>query len=298
MRIISALQARHQFVAMTGDGVNDAPALKNADIGIAMGITGTEVAKEASHLILLDDDFATIVEAVKHGRRIYDNIMKFIRYIMAGSAGEIWALFLAPLFGFPVPLLAIHILWINLITDGLPGLAFAYEPSEKNSMQRPPIDPRQTIFADGLGWFILWVGLLVGGLTIGMQAWAIRAEVAHWQTMAFSVLCFSQLGLALAIRSPRESVFSIGLLANKPMLGALALTFGLQLMIIYVPFFNNLFTTEPLTWAELGITVAVSSVVFWAVELVKLISRQRGHPPEVVAPRPLSAALSGTPAGA
>ncbi len=276
LRIISALQARHQFVAMTGDGVNDAPALKNADIGIAMGITGTEVSKEASHLILLDDDFATIVEAVKHGRRIYDNLLKFVRYLLAGSAGEIGALFLAPLFGLPVPLLAIHILWINLITDGLPGLAFAYEPSEQNSMQRPPIDPRQTIFAGGLGWFILWVGLLVGGITIGMQAWALRAGVAHWQTMAFSVLCFSQLGLALAIRSPRESVFSTGLLTNKPMLGALVLTVGLQLMIIYVPFFNSLLSTQPLTWAELGITLAVSSVVFWAVELAKLVGRLRG----------------------
>ena len=279
LRIVSALQARHQFVAMTGDGVNDAPALKNADIGVAMGINGTEVSKEAAHLILLDDNFATIVEAVKHGRRIYDNILKFIRYIMAGSAGEICALFLAPFFGLPVPLLAIHILWINLITDGLPGLAMAYEPSEPNSMRRRPIDPRQTIFADGLGWFILLVGLLVGGVTIGMQAWAIQKEGAHWQTMAFSVLCFSQLGLALTIRSRRESLFSIGLFSNKPMLGALVLTFLLQLMIIYVPFFNKLFRTEPLTWAELGITLAVSSGVFWAVELWKLISRRREAAP-------------------
>ena len=278
LRIISALQARSQYVAMTGDGVNDAPALKNADIGIAMGINGTEVAKEAAHMILLDDDFATIVEAVKHGRRIYDNILKFIRYIMSGSAGEIVALFLAPLFGLPVPLLAIHVLWINLITDGLPGLAFAYEPSEANSMKRPPIDPRQTIFADGLGWFIGWVGLLVGAITIGMQAWAIENREAHWQTMAFSVLCFSQLGLALTVRSRRESVFSIGLLANKPMLGAIALTVALQLMIIYVPFFNDLFTTEPLTWAELGIVLAVSSLVFWVVELVKLVQRRSKSP--------------------
>ena len=284
LRIISALQARHQFVAMTGDGVNDAPALKNADIGIAMGINGTEVSKEAAHMILLDDNFATIVEAVKHGRRIYDNILKFIRYIMSGSAGEIVALFLAPFFGLPVPLLAIHVLWINLITDGLPGLAFAYEPSEANSMKRPPIDPRQTIFADGLGWFIGWVGLLVGSVTIGMQAWAIENNGTHWQTMAFSVLCFSQLGLALTVRSRRESVFSIGLLANKPMLGAVVLTFGLQLMIIYVPFFNDLFSTEPLTWAELGITLAVSSIVFWAVELQKLIGRRRTGYPELIVP--------------
>ena len=276
LRIISALQARHQFVAMTGDGVNDAPALKNADIGIAMGLNGTEVAKEAAAMILLDDDFATIVEAVRHGRRIYANILKFIRYILAGSAGEIIALFCAPFFDLPVPLLAIHILWINLITDGLPGLALAYEPSEKNSMQRPPIDPRQTIFADGLGWFILGIGLLVGGLTIGVQAWSIHRGLPHWQTMAFTVLCFSQLGMALAIRSRRESIFSLGLLSNKAMLGAVVLTVGLHLTILYVPLCNGLFSTQPLTVAELGITVAAASVVFWVVEIQKLIVRRRG----------------------
>ncbi|NVO86229.1 cation-translocating P-type ATPase [Hymenobacter terrestris] len=287
LRIISALQARHQFVAMTGDGVNDAPALKNADIGIAMGINGTEVAKEAAAMILLDDNFATIVEAVRHGRRIYDNILKFIRYLLAGSVGEITALFCAPFFGLPVPLLAIHILWINLITDGLPGLALAYEPSEKSTMQRPPINPRQTIFADGLGWFILAVGLLVGALTIGMQTWAIGRGLPHWQTMAFTVLCFSQLGLALAIRSGHESIFSLGLLTNKPMLGAVLLTVGLHLIIIYVPFCNELFSTQPLTVAELGIAATMASVVFWAVEIRKFIIRRRGvalEPQPLVAP--------------
>ncbi|MES2730870.1 MAG: cation-translocating P-type ATPase [Bacteroidota bacterium] len=283
LRIISALQARHQFVAMTGDGVNDAPALKNADIGIAMGINGTEVSKEASHMILLDDNFATIVKAVKHGRRIFDNMLKFIRYIMSGNAGEIWAIFLAPFFGLPVPLLAIHILWINLVTDGLPGLALAYEPTEKNSMKRPPINPRQSIFADGLGWYIVWVGLLIGALTIGTEAWAIQSGLAHWQTMAFTVLCFSQLGNAMAVRSLRASVFSLGPLSNKPMLGAVVLTVALQLMIIYTPFFNDLFNTQPLTWAELGITVAVSSLVFWVVELQKLASKLKTQPMIVLA---------------
>jgi Ca2+-transporting ATPase len=274
LRIISALQARHQFVAMTGDGVNDAPALKNADIGVAMGITGTEVAKEAAHMILLDDNFATIVKAVKHGRRIFDNILKFIRYILSGNAGEIFAIFLAPFFGLPIPLLAIHILWINLITDGLPGLALAYEPAEADTMKRPPIDPKQAIFAGGLGWFVLWVGLLIGAVTIGIQAWAIQRELAHWQTMTFTVLCFAQLGNAIAVRSHRKSVFSMKLLANKPMLGAITLTVALQLMVIYVPLFNDLFNTQPLTWGELGITVAVSSLVFWAVEIQKFVIRQ------------------------
>jgi Ca2+-transporting ATPase len=287
LRIIRALQAHHQFVAMTGDGVNDAPALKNADIGIAMGINGTEVAKEAAAMILLDDNFATIVEAVRHGRRIYDNILKFIRYLLAGSAGEITALFVAPLLGLPVPLLAIHILWINLITDGLPGLALAYEPAETHSMQRPPINPRQTIFADGLGWFIVLVGALVGGLTIGTQAWAIRQGLPHWQTMAFTVLCFSQLGLVLAVRSRRESIFTQGLLSNKAMLGAVTLTVALHLLIIYLPFGNRLFSTQPLTVAELGVTLAVSSLVFWAVEGQKFLLRHKGQP--VVALRVASA---------
>jgi len=275
LRIVSALQARHQFVAMTGDGVNDAPALKNADIGVAMGITGTEVAKEAAHMILLDDNFATIVKAVKHGRRIFDNILKFIRYILSGNAGEIVAIFLAPFFGLPIPLLAIHILWINLITDGLPGLALAYEPAEPDTMKRPPIDPKQAILANGMGWFILWVGLLIGAVTIGIQAWAIYNKLPHWQTMTFTVLCFSQLGNVIAIRSRRESVFSMNLFANKPMLGAIGLTVGLQLMIVYTPFFNDLFSTQPLTWAELGITVGASSLVFWAIEIQKLILRKR-----------------------
>ncbi|MFD2787429.1 cation-translocating P-type ATPase [Hymenobacter rubripertinctus] len=295
LRIIRALQARHQFVAMTGDGVNDAPALKNADIGIAMGINGTEVAKEAAAMILLDDNFATIVEAVRHGRRIYDNILKFIRYILTGNMGEITALFCAPLFGLPVPLLAIHILWINLITDALPGLALAYEPAEKSTMQRPPIDPRQTIFGGGLGWFILGIGLLVGGLTMGMQAWSIGQGLPHWQTMTFTVLCFSQLGLALAIRSGRESIFSLGLLSNKAMLGAVVLTVGLHVLIIYVPLGNAIFSTQPLTVAELGITAAVASVVFWVVEIQKLIIRRRMV---AVEPQPRASSASVAPSRA
>ena len=273
LKIVNALHDRGKIVAMTGDGVNDAPALKNADIGIAMGINGTEVSKEASHLILLDDNFATIVVAVKHGRKIFDNILKFIKYIMTGNSGEIWAIFLAPFFMLPIPLLAIHILWINLVTDGLPGLALASEPAETNIMTRPPRNPKENIFSNGMGLHILWVGLLMGIVTLGIQFWAINRESSHWQTMAFTVLCFSQMGHVLAIRSDRESLFKIGVFSNKPLLGALFITVILQLTVIYVPFFNSIFKTQPLSIYELAITLAASSIVFWAVETEKWIIR-------------------------
>ncbi len=273
IRIVQALQAAGEFCAMTGDGVNDAPALHQADIGVAMGRKGTDVAREAADMVLLDDNFATIVTAVREGRRIFDNIRKFIKYTMTSNSGEIWTLFLAPFLGLPIPLLPVHILWINLVTDGLPGLALAAEPAERGIMQRPPRRPNESIFAHGMWQHIVWVGLLIGGVSLLAQAWAVRHSPAYWQTMVFTTLTLAQLGHALAIRSERDSLFRLGLLSNRPLLGAVVLTLGLQLAVIYLPWFNEVFHTQPLPLRELLICVGLAVVVPVAVEIEKWLVR-------------------------
>ena len=190
---------------------------------------------------------------------------------MTSNSGEIWTIFLAPFLGLPIPLLPIHILWINLVTDGLPGLALAAEPAEKGIMQKPPRHPKESVFARGLPIHIIWVGLLMGFVSIFTQAWSIKTGHAHWQTMVFTVLTLSQLAHVMAIRSEKESLFVIGLFSNRPMAFTIVLTFLLQMSTIYLPAFTSIFKTEPLDMIELAICIAMSSVVFFAVEIEKLL---------------------------
>ena len=275
LKIVAALQERGHIVAMTGDGVNDAPALRRSDIGVAMGITGTDVSKEAADMVLLDDNFATIVRAVAEGRTIYDNIRKFIRYTMTSNVGEIMVMLLAPFFGMPLPLTALQILWVNLVTDGLPGLALGVEPPEKDTMHRPPHPPSESIFARGLGADILWVGPFMGLVSLGVGLWGYLRGNPYWATMVFTTLTLSQMGNALAIRSERDSLFRIGLFSNKPMLGAVLLTFILQLLVTYWSPAQTLLGTKPLPLPELLISLFASTLVFWAVELEKWLKRKK-----------------------
>ena len=281
LKIVAALQKRGHIVAMTGDGVNDAPALKKADIGVAMGIAGTEVSKEAADMVLQDDNFATLVSAVQEGRIIYDNLRKFVKYLLTTNSGEIWLMLAAPLLGMPLPLLPLQILWVNLVTDGLPALALGLEPAERNIMERPPYPPQENFFGRGMGRHILWVGLLMGLISLGLGFEEWREENPRWQTLVFTTLTFSQMAHVLAIRSERDSLFTIGLFSNKLLLGAVILTVGFQFLIIYVPLLQIFFHTQALAGSELILSVGLSSLIFLAVETEKWAARRRERNPGI-----------------
>lgn len=273
LKLIDAYKDRGQIVAMTGDGVNDAPALKKADIGVAMGITGTDVSKEASDMILMDDNFATIVTAVKEGRVIYDNIRKFFRYLLSTNSGEILTMFFGIILGFPLPILPIQILWINLVTDGLPAIALGFEKAEPDTMMRPPRDPKESLFARRLGVHVVWVGFFIAAGTLGVFRSALSRPSD--QTMAFMTLAFFQMFHVLAIRSEKESLFKQGIFSNKLLIGAVFLTFALQLSITYLKPLQAIFDTVSLSITELLLCVAVSSLIFFAVEIEKSILRTK-----------------------
>lgn len=274
IKIVQALQERGQIVSMTGDGVNDAPALRRADIGVAMGITGTDVSKEASDLVLLDDNFATIVAAVKEGRTIYDNIRKFVRFSVAGNIGKVLVMLIAPFLGKPIPLLPLQLLWLNLLTDGLLGLGLGVEKPEKATMQRPPYSPEEGVFSRGAGRQTAWVGLLIGALGLGIGSWYFFRGRPEWQTMIFTSLAFAQVGQALASRSNRESLLKLGLGSNPLMLSMAVLVTFLQLAVLYLAPVAAFFSVVPLGLPDLLIALGAGVVVLAALELAKLWHRR------------------------
>lgn len=265
LQIVRALKHAGHVVAMTGDGVNDAPAVKEADIGIAMGITGTDVTKEASAMVLADDNFRSIVAAVEEGRGIYDNIRKFIRYLLSCNVGEVLTMFLAVLAGLPLPLMPIQILWMNLVTDGLPAMALGVDPYDRDIMTRPPRHPRESVFSHGLAWRISSSGTVIGlGTLLAFWIGLSLGDVALARTMAFNTLVFFQLFYVFTCRSEFHTILDVGLLTNPYLIGAVLISATLQLAVDYVPFLQPIFHTVPLNglhWAFILVISAAPTVL-------------------------------------
>lgn len=279
LRIVEALKYHGHVVAMTGDGVNDAPALKRADIGAAMGISGTEVAKEASDMVLQDDNFATIVKAVEEGRTIYNNIRSSIQYLLSCNTGELVAIFSALLLGLGSPLNAIQILWLNLITDGPPALALGLEPPQEGIMKRPPRKLKEGIFSEGVGAKILWQGIMIGLLSLTAYWLALRwgrtLEEAH--TMAFVTMALSQLVHSFNVRSMKQSLLTIGFGTNRSLIYAFMASSAMLLIVIFTPILRELFDTAMLRPSDWAVVLSLSIVPLFLVEISKVVGRNRSR---------------------
>lgn len=278
VKIVKAFKSHGNIVSMTGDGVNDAPSLKAADIGVAMGITGTDVAKGAADMVLTDDNFTTIVSAVEEGRNIFNNIKKSILFLLSCNLGEVVALFVAILLNWAAPLLPIHILWVNLITDSFPALSLGVDPGDKGVMELPPRNPKESLFAGRMGKLLILNGILIGANTLFafvLGEYLYPDSLRHAQTMAFVVLSVSQLFYSLAMRNETKSLFQVGVFKNKWLIGSVLLGILLQLAIITIPFTASVFKVYPLTLTDWGIVILISLIPFVINEIIKIFFRMK-----------------------